>query len=557
MAAGYDGSINIDSRIDTKNFNAGIKQISQGMKSALLSIMVVGMRIAVAFAAVTTALVGAAGAVVFLGSRLFKMLSDSISQTSAYYSMVEQLKTGFNNLKGAFLGAFGTLLNAALPAIMTVVNWLTRMINLAAQFIAALTGQSTYMKYVEGSAEATAKATGIATKNAKDQEKAAKGALAAFDEINVLQLDTTEAAAEEPAVGGSAAGGGPMQFEAAPIEAEVLAFAERVKQIWESIKQWFVQAWIDIQAVWGTVSSWFMDNVWTPVSNAAISIWNDVIVPTWASAKDWFITQIWTPIADAFKTTIASIGQSFSKLYNDAILPFWNNLKIVLDWLWGIFGPMIQNVMNLFKENFRLGFELVISLGKNLFVSLRDYIVGILKILDGLMMFISGVFTGDWKRAWDGIKTIFEGVFMQVKAIVKLVINSIIDMINSMIRGFSNSFNTILGNVSGLADRFGLKIFASTPKIEYFEIPRLATGAVIPPNAEFAAILGDQRSGRNLEAPEDLIRQIVREETGSMEANITINFGGSVAELVRILKPYIDKENVRIGNSLIKGNASV
>nr|DAG01693.1 MAG TPA: minor tail protein [Siphoviridae sp. ctSMg55] len=44
--------------------------------------------------------------------------------------------------------------------------------------------------------------------------------------------------------------------------------------------------------------------------------------------------------------------------------------------------------------------------------------------------------------------------------------------------------------------------------------PRLASGAVIPPNREFMAVLGDQRSGNNIEAPESLIRKIVREETG-------------------------------------------
>lgn len=47
-----------------------------------------------------------------------------------------------------------------------------------------------------------------------------------------------------------------------------------------------------------------------------------------------------------------------------------------------------------------------------------------------------------------------------------------------------------------------------------FTIPRLATGAVIPPNREFLAVLGDQRSGNNIEAPEGLIRKIVREESG-------------------------------------------
>ena len=109
---------------------------------------------------------------------------------------------------------------------MTVVNWLTRIINLAAQFIAVLTGQSTYMKYVEGSAEATAKATDTAAKNTEKQAKAAKGALAAFDEINVLEQKQEE---PETTVGGGTVSGGPMQFEAAPIEAEVLTFCKACK----------------------------------------------------------------------------------------------------------------------------------------------------------------------------------------------------------------------------------------------------------------------------------------------------------------------------------------
>jgi hypothetical protein len=43
-------------------------------------------------------------------------------------------------------------------------------------------------------------------------------------------------------------------------------------------------------------------------------------------------------------------------------------------------------------------------------------------------------------------------------------------------------------------------------------IPGLAEGAVIPPNRKFAAILGDQTSGTNIETPERLLRQIVRTE---------------------------------------------
>ena len=66
------------------------------------------------------------------------------------------------------------------------------------------------------------------------------------------------------------------------------------------------------------------------------------------------------------------------------------------------------------------------------------------------------------------------------------------------------------------------------PQISEGQIPRLAQGAVIPPNREFMAVLGDQTRGNNLEGPEDLFRQIVREESG----------GGS-AELVQLLRAIL------------------
>jgi len=86
-------------------------------------------------------------------------------------------------------------------------------------------------------------------------------------------------------------------------------------------------------------------------------------------------------------------------------------------------------------------------------------------------------------------------------------------------------------------------------------IPALATGAVIPPNSEFMAILGDQKSGRNIEAPEGLIRQIIKEELEGLSGkqDVTINFAGNMGQLIRLLKPYIDTENRRVGNNLIEG----
>lgn len=83
-------------------------------------------------------------------------------------------------------------------------------------------------------------------------------------------------------------------------------------------------------------------------------------------------------------------------------------------------------------------------------------------------------------------------------------------------------------------------------------IPYLASGAVIPPNAPFMAVLGDQRNGTNLEAPEDLLRKIVREEIGEINITTEVNFEGTLAQFVRALYPEIKSEAQRRGTSLAK-----
>ena len=67
------------------------------------------------------------------------------------------------------------------------------------------------------------------------------------------------------------------------------------------------------------------------------------------------------------------------------------------------------------------------------------------------------------------------------------------------------------------------------------------------------AMRGDQRNGRNLESPEDLIRQIVREESGN--GNIVINAKGTMGQLIRLLKLEVEREDRRVGKSFARGGA--
>ena len=166
------------------------------------------------------------------------------------------------------------------------------------------------------------------------------------------------------------------------------------------------------------------------------------------------------------------------------------------------------------------------------------------------------------QTAWDKLTTGATAFWEGFKLLAKTAVNLVVGMINFMIRGVVTGINTIIGAINGIKFTVpswipvigGKGVGFNIPTITAPQIPLLATGAVIPPNAAFAAVLGDQRTGRNIEAPEALIRQIIKEEIGNQgNREIKINFAGSLGALIRELKPYIDKENTRIGASLISG----
>jgi hypothetical protein len=69
--------------------------------------------------------------------------------------------------------------------------------------------------------------------------------------------------------------------------------------------------------------------------------------------------------------------------------------------------------------------------------TITGVIGGVLKVLQGVLDFIIGVFTGNWTKAWEGIKSIFAGVWEALKSIVKAPLNFIITAINTLIRGLN------------------------------------------------------------------------------------------------------------------------
>ena len=173
------------------------------------------------------------------------------------------------------------------------------------------------------------------------------------------------------------------------------------------------------------------------------------------------------------------------------------------------------------------------------------------KILSGLITFLTGVFTGDWKKAWNGVLDILKGVWNLIVGTIEGAINFIIDGINLLISGL----NKIHFEVPDRVPLFGGKSFGiNITPVSRVSLPRLASGAVIPPNREFMAVLGDQKSGTNIETPLATMVQAFKQainETGGMGGRqITVVMQLDHRELGRAVYNLNNEETQRVGVKL-------
>lgn len=136
-------------------------------------------------------------------------------------------------------------------------------------------------------------------------------------------------------------------------------------------------------------------------------------------------------------------------------------------------------------------------------------------------------------------------------------INGIISMFEKMINWIVNGLNKISFDVPDWVPGIGGKTFGfniSEAKFGRVSIPRLAQGAVIPPNREFLAVLGDQKKGINIEAPLQTIVDafnIALAQNGSIGGNTEVVLEIDGRELGRAVVEQGDREKRRIGTRLV------
>lgn len=168
------------------------------------------------------------------------------------------------------------------------------------------------------------------------------------------------------------------------------------------------------------------------------------------------VSPVLSKMASTFSTVFTSVFNIVSKIVNK-LKPVFNGIGIV-----------IKAVMAVVKTEITTAFRIAANVIESAAVSIKQVISGITKVFNGILDFISGVFTGNWKKAWEGVKNIFGGAFQALAGLCKVPINAVIGIINSAIEGI-NSISVDIPD--GIPLVGGKHIGFSIPKI-----PALAKG---------------------------------------------------------------------------------
>lgn len=485
-------------------------------------------------------------------------------------------------LKGALLTLAQPLVNVIIPAFTAFVNVLTKVVSVLAAVVSSLFG-TTAKQSAEAAKnlydeQKALKATGSAAKKAAGQ-------LASFDEINKLTsndsgggsssgispdfsalekgIDLTGKIGEITAFVSASllALGAILTFSGANIPlglglmaAGAVGLAAVAKENWDYISSQLMAHMNDIlgdiMAGGGILAVIGLVLLFTGHVGIGLALFlaGAAAFATAASFQ-------WGGIEQDIKTVIGKITLILggALLVLGAVLTFTGvNLPLgialmaagaaglitsaALNWdkITGTLKPVISKIMT------AVGGSLLV-LGAIFAFSGINIPLGIAMLLAGGASLIS-VGALNWNAILDKFKEIWKGIknwwntdvaeFFTAeywKNVMKKIGNGIVSVfygaVNVVIRGINwliSKLNTISFAVPEWVPLIGGKKFGfNISKVKEIAIPRLAAGAVIPPNREFMAVLGDQKSGRNLEAPESLIRQIVREESGGGSGDVS------------------------------------
>ena len=192
----------------------------------------------------------------------------------------------------------------------------------------------------------------------------------------------------------------------------------------------------------------------------------------------------------------------------------WDEIKAKLSSLWTAFSEKFPGMASFVMDFYENVIKPKVDAVKTTFQGLTD--------------FISGVFLGDWTKAWEGMKTTFSGVFASIPAIAKTPLNGAITLINSAFKGINQLANAKIPDWVPIAG--GQTLGFTLPEIPLLANGGIATGpslAMVGEGRESEAIIPLSKLGGMLESRGSPSIQV------SFSPVINISGGGTTKEEVQ------------------------
>lgn len=280
---------------------------------------------------------------------------------------------------------------------------------------------------------------------------------------------------------------------------------KKAKNAFEAVSYTVKDAWNKAKSftttIWGNINSW-ASSTWDSLRTKASSVFDSIkgsISNAWNNARSW-TTSTWSSIKSSVSSTWSSISSTASSKFNgiaSAVSSAWNKAKTSTTSIWGSISKTVSGV-----------WSSMVGTAKSVGSRIASGITSGLRSLPNTL----------YNLGRSAISSLVRGI------------NSLASRAWSSIRNFASSVSS---SISSVFRRSSLPTMTSAPAVSYAapakaRIPYLASGAVIPPRAEFLAVLGDQRHGNNIEAPESLLRKIVREESSGNTGGGTYRFVGQI-----------------------------
>ena len=541
----------------------------------------------------------------FVMDQLTAASGDFVRTSDGWANQVRVLSLQFEQLKATIGQGLINALTPVIKVINTILAGLQRLATAFVQFtsllfgnvVKASTGGS--QEQLAGIADGYEAAAGGANDLAKGTEKAGKAAkkyLASFDEITKITPATDSGSGSGGSGGGGGIGGiGDFSFDSIigdlntedTISPQIEAMVNKIHELIEPLREIDFQplqdsltrlgdAFADLGGTIGDALEWAWFNILVPLAKWTIEEGGPAAIELLAESFE-LLDKFLKPVSDGLQKLLAYLKPVFkfvgdtavevcgwlSEAFSDLAAVFehkgpevsgiFSNIGEAISSAWAFVEPLLYYMVDVFEDCF-----------KWIMIPVGDSVEWIIDVLYGLTEFIAGIFTGDWKRAWNGIGSIFKStgdylvkiidwlladfdssfagivqacknawnnikstttsIWNGIKTTVKGAINGIIGALNGMIRGMVSGINAVINALNKLnikipdwVPSFGGKSFGFNIRtVSAPQIPYLAKGAVIPPNAPFMAVLGDQRHGTNIEAPLSTIEEAVANVMGRM-----------------------------------------